>query len=168
MEINNNMALALTIFTIITGTASLLGFLYIYLGKKAYFKRWAAALFASAFIWSGYILVYPTSTVKNVEAKFTFYKAPTVEEPSRSLIIQRGEFTISDHKPLAIEFDRPYRESPKVEVINFNGHGEDFIPSVVKITPHQVIFKSSVSGGLFPNRHYKWVARGAPLEVDKS
>jgi hypothetical protein len=158
------MAVALTIFTIITGTASLLGFLYIFFGKSEKFKRISAAFFVLAFAWSVYVLVYPTSTVKNVAEKFVLYKAPAIEEKSANLLIQRGEITISGLEPLAVEFAYPFKDTPTVEVINVNGYNDEYIPRVQKITPHQVIFKSSADGGFQSSRQYNWVARGTPLE----
>ena len=159
------MVIAIAVFTILTGTASLLGFLYIFIGKNEFFKKLCAILFVFAFIWSGYILLYPTSTVRNVAAKVILYKDPTIEQPSNNLVIQRGAFSIYGFEPQAVEFEHPFKDKPEVEVININGYSEQYIPRVLKVTPHQVVFKSSTSGGLAFSRQYNWVARGTPLEA---
>ncbi|QIZ76461.1 hypothetical protein [Ferrimonas lipolytica] len=154
----------ITIFTIITGTASLLGFIYIFWGLNEQYKTTCKYIFSLAFIWSAYILFFPSSIVENVAGNISFYQSPTIENPSKNLIIQRGEFSVSENEPVAIEFPFPFKEAPKVEIINTNAHKENFIPNIKKITAHQVVFQSSSYGGFALYRTYKWVARGIPLE----
>lgn len=79
-------------------------------------------------------------------------------------MVLRGEVSIYGHRPVSVEFPTPFKTIPEIEVWNINGHSVDFIPSFSKVTPHQVVFKSSTSGGGSLWRNYKWVARGVPMK----
>lgn len=140
------MVTTITIFTIITGTASFLGFLSIFFGKSKRYKPLCYSLFFLAFLWSIYILFFPgTSVTQKVADKISFYKSPTIEQPSSTLIIQRGDFSISGFEPLSIEFPYPFKDIPQVEVINLKGYDKNYIPRVIEVTQHQAVFKSSTS-----------------------
>lgn len=158
------MDVVLTIFTIISGTASILGFLYLYLGKTERFKKVSAMLFALAFSWSLYVLLYPSSTVNNVAGKFGVYKQPMSEDASGNIVIQRGTFTINQSSPKAVEFEFPYVSPPAVEVINMNGYDNAYVPKVVRVTAHQVVFERDAYSGLIPMSTFGWIARGVELE----
>ena len=161
------MLTALTVFTIITGTASLLGFAFAFFGKVTAKYKWlCAAFFVLAAIWSGYVLLVPGSTTEsNVASKIAYFHFPSVERQSETLLIQRGEFTLSGLGPIGIEFMLPFRHPPEFELINFSGVGPEEVPHVEKVTAHQVVIDRQYG---FPqaegqNRKFRWVARGIPL-----
>lgn len=161
--------IAITIFTIFTGITSVLSYIYIcfFSNTPKLYKQISGAFFFLASIWSAYILIIPESSIlNNVSNKLTYYQAPTTEMVNDRLLIQRGGFSLSGFEPIAIEFQHPYLETPKVEIININGHSSDYIPRVIKTTPHQVVFKSNTAGGFSLSRSYNWIARGKPLKVE--
>ena len=160
----------MTAITIFTGTASILGFIYIYFFSHAplSYKKISGALFVLATLWSAYILIVPESSiVNNVSNKLAYYQTPTSEMVNDRLLIQRGSFSLSGLEALAIEFQHPFLNAPKVEVININGNNGDFVPEIRRVTPHQVTFKSKAAGGLTFSRSYNWVARGIPLKIEQ-
>lgn len=159
------MISAITIFTIITGTCSLLGFLYIFFTNKTSYKKLCYVGFVLALAWSLYILFYPTHVTENVANKVEYYQEPNIEQINRNLIIQRGSFSVSGFNPTSVEFPHPFNEAPIVEIINYNGYQESLVPTVEKVTPHQVIFKKNSVSGLEIFQNYRWVARGQPLKL---
>jgi hypothetical protein len=164
------MVTAVTIFTIFSGVASLLGFAFVFFGDVAspQYRNLCAVGFGLATIWSAYVLFVPgTSVETNVAGKIAYYRAATAEKQSDTRIIQRGEVSFSGFGPMAIEFPLPFRDLPDVEVINSGGYRNESVPFVEKRTAHQVIFRrGSVGGVLTPEgmQVYRWVARGVPLD----
>ena len=164
------MATFLTIFTIITGIASLLGFAFVFFGAVTTgYNRLCAWSLVVAALWSVYILFVPNTAVEaNVAGKIAYYKTPVIERESAVLVLQRGEISFSGFGPRSVEFPLPFLTPPRVEVINTNGYGEDNVPRVKEVTAHQVTFARSSSGGIgMPEglQVYRWVARGTPLEM---
>lgn len=163
------MAVLITIFTIFTGTASVLGFLVVFFKDGASgIYRWVCAIgFGIAVLWSAYVLFVPgTSIEENVAGKVAYYRAASVDQKSDRLVIERGEVSFSGFGPFSIEFPQPFRDPPDVEVVNFRGYDADHVPIVERKTAQQVIFKRSTVGGSWPEsmQVFRWIARGVPLE----
>jgi hypothetical protein len=165
------MLTALVVLTIISGVASLLGFAFVFFGRVTLrYKILCAIGFALAAAWSGYVLMVPgSSTERNVASKIAYYRFPSVDKKSQTLLIQRGSFTLFGVGPISIEFSLPFRDPPEIEIINFRGYDPGEVPSVEKATSHQ--FEAGLQHMLalgFPqaaqNREFRWVARGMPLE----
>ena len=169
------MLTALTILTIISGVASLLGFAFIFFGKVTLgYKRICALCLGFAAIWSGYVLLVPGSDTETNVASKAYYRLPSIERQSETLLIQRGAFVVSGFSPLAIEFPLPFRAAPEVEVINFWGYDPGEVPRIETITAHQVnLGRQHMLTMGFPAtptqpREFRWVARGVPLEEGSS
>lgn len=165
------MLTALVILTIFSGIASLLGFTFVFFGKMtSRYKMLCAFGFALALIWSGYVLMVPGSaTESNVASKIAFYRFPSVEKKSETLLIQRGSFTLTGLSPISIEYSVPFRDPPEVEVVNFRGYDPGAVPRVEISTAHHfdVGLQHMLALGFPPsiqNREFRWVARGIPLE----
>ncbi|WP_295985230.1 hypothetical protein [uncultured Variovorax sp.] len=104
----------------------------------------------------------------NVAGKIAFYKVPTVERESKTVMVQRGEISFSGFGPKSVEFPAPFATAPAVEVININGYDDFNVPRVKAVTAHQLTFTRTSSGGLgVPEglQTYRWVARGTPLDA---
>jgi hypothetical protein len=162
------MATAITIFTIVTGMASALGFVFaFYGGVTPAYKTLCKIGFGLAVVWSAYILFVPGTAVEaNVAGKIAYYHVASTEKQSDTLIIERGDVSFSGNGPLAIEFPVPFRSPPEVEVINSSGYDDRYVPVIRKLTSHQVVFYRSSTGGSVPEffQVYRWVARGVPLD----
>jgi hypothetical protein len=159
------MVTAFTIFTIFSGVASLLGFAYIFFGSTTGgYKRLCAWCLGLAGVWSGYVALVPASTVeRNVAAKISYYRAPIHNDKYDLLLVQKGEVELSEGcTPVEVQFSVPFREAPKVEVIDFKGYGD--APGV-KATPFKAEFYR-VGVGCFPHKAgvYRWTAIGPSLE----
>jgi hypothetical protein len=75
-------------------------------------------------------------------------RAPRIERESETVVVQRGEISSSGFGPVAIEFPVPFLGTPKVEVINLGGYSQSDVLRVEAVTPHQVVFRRSSSGGI--------------------
>jgi hypothetical protein len=162
------MATAITIFTIVTGTASVLGFVFaFYRDVTPTYVLLCKIGFGVAIVWSVYVLFIPgTSVEKNVAQKIAYYHVASAEKQSDALIIERGDVSFSGTGPLAIEFPVPFRNPPDVEVINAGGYGDEYVPKVRTVTSQQVVLYRNTTGGSVPEflQGYRWVARGIPLD----
>jgi hypothetical protein len=163
------MAKAITIFTILSGAASTLGFVFVFFGTVTpIYKKLCTFGFGVAALWAAYVLFVPATSVEsNVAGKISYYNNPSADRRSDTLLIQRGEISFSDFGPKAVEFPLPFRTVPDVEIINSGGYPEQSVPRIEKVTAHQVIFRrDSVGGTLIPEgmQVYHWVARGVPLD----
>jgi hypothetical protein len=162
------MATAITIFTILTGMASVLGFIFTFLGGATdAYKTTCKIGFGIAAVWSAYILFVPgTSVEANVAGKIAYYHVASTEKQSDTLIIERGDVSFSGTGPISIEFPVPFRIPPEVEVVNSSGYREEYVPVIKKLTSHQVVFYRSTVGGSVPEAFqvYRWIARGVPLD----
>jgi hypothetical protein len=166
------MYIGLTLLTIISGVSSILGFAYIFFGKVTfYFKILCMVIFVISIFWSIYVLLVPgSSTESNVASKFEYFRFPSVEKQSETLLIQRGKFTFSGTGPISIEFPLPFLNPPEVEVINFKGYDSGIIPRLEKVTANQVVvglqYKHLQGFPITPVQsiEFRWVARGIPLE----
>jgi|SRR5208282_4691047 len=165
------MISALVLLTIFSDVASLLGFAFIFFGRVTLkYKVLCAIGFALAATWSGYVLIVPGSaTERNVASKIAYYRFPSVEKKSQTLLIQRGSFELFGVGPMSIEFSLPFRDPPEIEIINFNGYNPGDVPVVERTTAHQfqVGLQHMLALG-FPQatqkREFRWIARGIPLE----
>lgn len=164
------MLTALVVLTIFSGVASLLGFAFVFFEKVTRkYKVLCAVGFALAAIWSTYVLLVPGSTAEsNVASKIAYYRFPSIEKKSETLLIQRGSFELGGFGPLSIEFPVPFRDPPEVEIINFRGYDPGAVPRVEEATAHQfaVGLQHMVALGFPPAaqiREFRWVARGIPL-----
>ncbi|MCX7279893.1 MAG: hypothetical protein NTZ15_21705 [Burkholderiales bacterium] len=163
------MATALTIFTIVTGVASLLGLAFVFFGTVTPgYRRLCAWSFGGATLWSLYVLFVPSSAVEtNVADKLSYFRTPTIEHESNSIMVQRGELAFSGFGPLSIEFPSPFLNAPRVEVINVGGYEEGDVPKIRDVTPQQfTLYRSTIGGIGIPQRFqtFRWVARGTPLD----
>jgi hypothetical protein len=164
------MAKIITIFTIVSGFASILGFVFVFFSDATspIYRVLCVLGFGAAFFWSAYVLFVPgTSVETNVAGKIAYYRVAAAEKQSDMLIIQRGEVSFSGFGPISIEFPLPFRDVPDIEVINSGGYSDEYVPFVEKRTAHQVIFRRTSVGGSFTPEAmqiYRWVARGVPLD----
>ena len=162
---DSSMIKFLTIFNLIAGGASIVGLyiatnspqdpllMYIFIG-----------VFGIAILLSGYILFIPnTKLERNVASKVIKYRTPSSEESKSILSIQRGEFTINQWGPTAVEFYEPFVSPPQVEVINDRGY-DTVTPSVTRVTEHHAVFKRESISAPGQSENYRWVARGTCLE----
>jgi len=126
--------------------------------------------FALATAWSAYVLMVPGSTTeRNVASKIAYYRFPSVDKKSQTLLIQRGSLTLFGVGPMSIEFSIPFRDAPEIEIINFMGYDQGAVPIVEQITAHyfEVGLQHMVELGFPPAtqaREFRWIARGVPLE----
>jgi hypothetical protein len=164
------MLSALTILTIFGSVASLLGFAFLFFGKMTVRYKWICGIsFGLATIWSAYVLLMPGSKTEiNVASNIEYYRFPNIEKKSETLLIQRGKFSLFSFNPVSVEFLLPFRDSPEVEVVNFEGYDSSMVPHIQKVTPHQFeICLSQTVPGLPPasvqGREFRWIARGIPL-----
>jgi hypothetical protein len=162
------MATAITIFTIVTGTASVLGFVFaFYREVTPTYINLCKIGFGVAVVWSAYVLFIPgTSVENNVAQKIAYYHVASTEKQSDTLIIERGDVSFSGNGPLAIEFPVPFRDPPEVEVINSAGYSDEYVPKIKTRTGQQVVLYRTTTGGSVPEflQGYRWVARGIPLD----
>lgn len=156
------MATFLAVFSILSGTASLMGLLHVLKNEvDIKFKKTTISSFAIATLVSIYIIIVPGTYVENmVQSKLQHY----TQEGGDTVLIQKGGFSWGGTDPYSIMFPEPYMSPPKVEVINVNGYYHK--PYVRRTTKHQVIFDRGGSGGdLIPQRFqsFTWVAEGTPM-----
>src|ERR1700730_4276030 len=154
-------------FTILTGAAPALGIVYVFFGAVTPSYEWLCGWgFGVATLWSAWVLFIPgTFAEANVAGKITYYRNPAVERQSDTLVIQRGEICFPGFGPIAVEFPTPFRDAPKIEVINFRGYNQQKVPEVENVTAHQVTFKrKSVGGDYTPESQqvYRWIAPRFP------
>ncbi|MBD3341541.1 MAG: hypothetical protein GF353_20725 [Candidatus Lokiarchaeota archaeon] len=155
------MTTFLTIFNLFSGTASIVGFAYVFTKKnKERFIKICKIAFVITTILSIYVLFVPGNYFKNnVNSKIHYYSL----KQANDTLIQEGSFSFSGFGPYAIKFHKPFAEKPEVEIINVNGYSHE--PSVSQITEHKVVFKRYSSGpSLIPDsfQKYIWVAKGKP------
>jgi len=168
------MLTALVVLTIFSGVASILGFAFVFCGGLTRrYKMLCAFGFALAAIWAVYVLMVPGSAPENnVASKIAYYNFPSVENKNGTLLIQRGTFTYSGFSPFSIEYPKPFRDPPEIEIINFRGSDPGMVPQIEKTTTHQFeISRQHMLGRGFPPAvgagEFRWVARGIPLEERK-
>lgn len=163
------MITGITILTIFSGVASLLGFAYIFFGSRtAAYKRLCACFLGLAAVWSGYVALVPGSaTERNVAAKIAYYQLPSSPNEKNLLLVQNGDLSyVGGCSPVEVQFPVPFSEAPKVELVNFKGYESYLAPEVGVVTPFKVEF---VSGGIgcppvLPEiRTYRWIAAGPAL-----
>jgi len=153
------MTKSITIFSIISNSASIAGLYFAITDKNqfSYYYVFYIILFVLTFGLSFYVLFIPNNKViQNVRNKIRKY-SPIVGEDD--LVDQRGEFVIKEMGPVTIEFDIPFTEPPKVEIINTNSYTED-IPSVDEITRYKVSFKRNSYTHGSGNKIYNFIAHG--------
>jgi hypothetical protein len=151
----------LTVFNIVASAASIVG-LYVTL-TDANRGSIIALVFLLSLPLSFYVLLVPNSTIeRNVRSKIMTFENPELNQESDEIIIQRGEFTVSGHASVGVEFYTPFRVPPEVVVINSRGYSPP-LPSVDKVTTEHASFKSG-SSAPFAKQTFVWVARGIPLK----
>ncbi|HCE5295656.1 TPA: hypothetical protein NG614_000055 [Vibrio parahaemolyticus] len=158
------MATFLAVFSIISGTASVLGLYHVFKGENQIkFKRVTIGSFVFAILVSLYIIFVPGNYFENsVKSKIQHYS----KSSSDSIMVQKGEFSYGGTKPYAIMFPEPFSQPPTVEIINVNGYDDQ--PYVSETTEFQVIVdRSRISAGFIPQsmRTFIWVAKGEPLNA---
>ncbi|MCP3940109.1 MAG: hypothetical protein GY710_01320 [Desulfobacteraceae bacterium] len=157
------MATFLAIFSVLSGTASILGLIHILKGEaQIEFKKITIGAFIITGILSLYILFIPGTYFENsVNSKIQRYS----KEATNSILIQQGDFSFGGMKSYAVKFPEPFNKAPKVEIINENGY--NYAPYVEKTTQFQVVFKRSSDdpSWIIPQsfQNYIWIAKGEPL-----
>jgi hypothetical protein len=152
--INKAVIKTITIISIFGGIASILGLIGSIITAKSI--AWYEILgFAICLLLSIFVLLVPENIFeKNIKSKIRVY------DPDATPIVgdQMGKFTIYDTTSLEIEFEIPFTEIPSVQIINFEGHARDLIPTVSNVT----IYKATVSrkDSTPWGKKFKWVARG--------
>ena len=158
------MESVIAIISVISGSASVGGLICEFYGKTDRVKSYLKVMFGAVFLFSLYILFIPGNTViDNVSDKIRYYS----KEVSDDTLIQEGTFSYSGRGPFSIKFNEPYKERPKVLIINENGYEELEIPIVEMISNHYFDVKRYGSAGMeFTPRFlqtYRWVAEGKPF-----
>lgn len=156
------MATFLAIFSILSGTASLLGLIHVLKGEaQIEFKKITIGAFVIAGFVSLYILFIPGTYFENsVSSKIQRYS----KKGADSILIQQGDFSFGGTKTYAVKFPEPFSKAPNLEIINVNGYSH--VPYIEKVTQFQVIFKRSTDGpSLIPKsfQNFIWIAKGDPL-----
>ena len=156
------MATFLAIFSILSGTASILGLIHVLNGESEIeFKKITIGAFVFAGIVSLYMLIIPGTYFENsVRSKLQRYS----KKGANSILIQQGEFSFSGIKTYAVKFPEPFSKAPEVEIINVNGYHH--APEVEKVTQFQVVFRRRGDGpSLMPQsfQNFIWIAKGDPL-----
>jgi hypothetical protein len=162
------MITALTIFNLFAGICSVLGLIFVYIGRdRSLFNKISVGLFSLTLMVSIYVLFIPVNIfTENVRHKISFYSNPVQAEKDKGVLVQKGQLRFSGLGPIAIDFEPPFFDSPVVEVVNVNGYPEESTPYVIKRSPQQVLFlrKKDFFGSSYAT--YIWVARGVPLVND--
>ena len=85
------MATFLAIFSVLSGTASILGLINVFAGdQKLKFKKLTFFAFIIAALISAYILIVPGNYFENtVKSKIQYY----TKESSNKILMQKGEFS---------------------------------------------------------------------------
>lgn len=160
------MAKFITVISVISSVASILGFVYIYLPKKSQRKKFNKIVFTTfsvTLLFSIYLLFGPTTFLeKNIESKITYYVEDKNEE---NILIEEGEFIYTGMGEQSITYYIPYKNTPSVEIINMNGYNG--APTINKVTENQFIVSRNFTTGQ-SNEKYKWIARGKPLKEMQS
>jgi len=159
------MAKFILILTILSSFASILGFLFIQIipDQRKIHKRIMIVVFIICVLLSVYTLLVPgTFLEQNVKNKLVYYSSNTDYEEVNDILVQKGKFRIDGFNPLSVEFEKPFAEIPEVEIINYRGFNEDYVPFIKRVTTNQVIFKNGSVGGWGP-KTFRWVAKGKPL-----
>lgn len=160
------MATFLSIFSIISGTASILGFIHILkVNKPIEFKKLSIIAFILAGLVSIYILIIPGTYFENtVNSKIQRYS----KKQGDSILIQQGDFSFGGMRSYAIKFPEPFSKSPTVEIININGY--DHVPHVENVTPFQFVVNRSSSGSSWIPQSFQnfiWIAKGDSLKKNE-
>ena len=128
------------------------------------YKRLCAWCLGLAGVWSGYVALVPASAVEqNVAAKISYYRAPRHDDDYDLLLVQKGEVELPEGcTPVEVQFPVPFMDTPTVEVIDFNGHGD---APLAEATPFKAEFYRG-SVGCFPHKAgvYRWTAAGPSLK----
>ncbi|QTH71135.1 hypothetical protein [Pseudoalteromonas xiamenensis] len=156
------MATFLAIFSILSGTASILGLVHVLKGEtEIEFKNITIGAFLLAGAVSLYILFIPGTYFENsVSSKLQRYS----KEGAESILIQQGDFSFDGMKEYAVKFPEPFSKTPLVEIINVNGY--KYAPYVERVTQFQVVFKRSSDGPSWTPQSFQnfiWIAKGDPL-----
>jgi hypothetical protein len=157
------MAIVLTIISIISGAASIISLLLQLFSNSRGSKIASSMLAIFAIIFSFYMLVIPGSApVEKVSSKFRYFQ----KLRENDTLIQQGTFSFSGQKVYTIEFEEPYKNIPKVDVLNIHGYANGDVPLVDNVTNlfFQVRRWGSSRGDWIPTglQEYKWVAEGTP------
>ena len=159
------MATTLAIIAVISGVASIAGFIVAWKGKtEKNVRRSIKVLFGAAILFSVYMLFVPGSApVENIASKIRYYS----KQQDSDTLIQEGTFSFGGQGPYAIQFPIPYAETPKVLIVNINGYVGPDVPSVSRTTNqffevkrHGISAMQFVPGFL---QGYKWVSEGKPF-----
>jgi hypothetical protein len=164
------MATILAVLSVLSAAASIGGLILQYFGTHARYKFATNIMFLSALLFSAYMVLVPgNEAVERVSSKLKYY----TREADRDTMIQQSTFTLSGFEPKTIQFPEPYRDPPKVEVLNPNGYCENATPRISQgtVTNHSFEVRRWGSCALsIPEimQEYKWIAEGRPFVNERS
>ena len=162
------MATIIAVLSILSAAASFGGLILQYFGTEARYKFTTNIIFLVALLFSAYVVLVPgNEAVERVSSKLRYY----TREVNRDTIIQQSTFTLSGFEPKTIQFPEPYRDTPKVKIINPNGYCEAARPSVSQETVTNLSFEVrrwGLCAFSIPEfmQEYKWIAEGRPFAND--
>ncbi len=159
------MATTLAIISALSAAASFSGLILQYFGTSLRTKRVTGWVFVAAIAFSAYMLFVPgTEPVERVASKLRYVK----REVDKDTLIQEATFSISgSHNVYAIQFPEPYRETPRVSVINIHGYCDQDVPKIGNVTNHFFeVRRWGSCPSLIPDflQEYKWIAEGRPYQ----
>ncbi|MBF0526443.1 MAG: hypothetical protein HQK56_15275 [Deltaproteobacteria bacterium] len=102
--------------------------------------------------------------MSNIRSKYNYYKAELKDGPSGEILIQRDEISV-DTLERGIEFPLPYKNPPKVEIVNVAGYDKNFLPSIKDAGKDVSPFHANLSRQYSDPVRCVWIASGEPLTV---
>ena len=149
----------LTIFNLVAGLCSILGYLYVQFRRSTKYNLLIKICLLTFFACTVYVLLVPANFFqKNLEEKLLYYSTESNYDPDNVVLREQGSFNFNCYGEKTVVFDLPYKKTPEFYVTKAVSGTKGI--NINNVCSEYAVVSCDVSGS---TDKFLWFARGEPL-----